>query len=107
MSSFSHLFTDTVYVSNPTSIDAYGEAAYGPYVAMSCALEHAFNRVLDLNGNEVTSSNSIAHGSAISLNSRVIFSAADLGDNSKARKPIAVTSAPSRLTGDILYESYF
>ena len=107
MAAFSHLFTDTIYVSVPVSTDAYGDLTYGDYVAMPCALEHAFTKVLDVSGNEVTSSHSMAHGVQIAIDSRVIFSAADLGDNTKARKPIITTSAPSRLTGDVLYETFF
>lgn len=104
---FEHLLTDTIYVSYATGTTAYGDLTYGDYVEVKAALERGFSKIVDTDGNETTSSASCATAIEIPLNARVILNAADVGDNTKARQPIAVTSCPSRISGVFYYETFF
>lgn len=105
--SFAHLLTEQVYVSEPSGVNAYGEPSWGAPVLMNAAVEHGFTTVLDFNGDETVSAASMAIGTEISHKSRVWLDVSEVADETKARIPISVTSAKSRISGLTLWEVFF
>lgn len=107
MAPFSHLLTDSAWVSEPTGVDAYGDESFGPAVQIKCAYEEGVNEVTDSSGNKVFSSSSFDTDVEVSKHARVWFSAADVGNGELAQTPISVTRAPSRIRTSVNLWSVF
>lgn len=85
---------ETIYVASPSTVDTYGQIAYGAPVAVKARVEYRPKVGSNTDGEERESDTFVITESAITITDRIWLPGDDQTDATLARRPLAVLRLP-------------
>jgi hypothetical protein len=115
---FTHLLTDSMLVSKSTGRgdDEYGTLTYGPWVKVPCSFQEAYQMIRDSEGEERTSTHTVATAIRIDVSDRCILPPSNgvppsipqnAEQEARARRLLSFRNDRSRRSGIRLYHNFF